>query len=179
MHASTEIKVADANHLSHYELKTPLNKIDFGDESSQIIFHDFIRHDVVGWKIDENSSLAMLIGFQQGCFQARCFEIADHLISGYSGATWKISKNGIYCIDSKSTDRFIVKSPNYMTAECNPLEAGLIVTFMALDYLMVHKNETFVKAMYFYHHYLKTFIKEQALVENPIIDSNKLSLLLD
>jgi hypothetical protein len=177
MNTPVENKIANANHLTYVELKTPLSNIDFGDKSSQIVFHDFIRHNFRGWTLNKQSEFGLFLAYQQGRFQARCFEVADSVIRDYNGASWKISKNGIYCIDAKKSDRFTVESPNRTIAECNPLEAGIVVTLMAIDKMMINPNDTFARAMRFYHHYLKTFIKEQVSAENPVIDADKISNL--
>lgn len=175
----TKMINSNGNHTNTLELVTPIEKICFYNTSAYTIFHDFIKMSGRGWLISKNSPFANFLAFNQGFFQARCFEQADELIENYKGATWKMNKNGIYCIDSKKSDRYTVNSPNQTSAECNALEAGLVVTLFALDIMMRHSNSEFASAMCFYREYLITLIKDQNRVDKTVIDLEKILNLID
>ncbi len=179
MFTYTSDKIAQANHKNHIGLKASIDSVQYNDASTTAIFHDFIRHNSRGWMLPKSSKFGLFLAFQQGNFQARCFEAASRVIEGYDGGQWKISADGIYCIESKKTDTFVVSCQNYRSAVCNPLETGLIITLMALDHLMHHSNEVFSRAMCFYHEFLIALIKEQFNVENPLIDPDKVFHLLE
>lgn len=175
----TQTAIKNANHTNTLELVTPIEKICFYNTSAYTIFHDFIIMSGRGWLFPKNSPFAKFLAFNQGFFQARCFEQASDLIENYTGEIWKMNKNGIYCIDSKKSDRYTLNSPNYTTAECNALEAGLVVTIFALDVMMRHSNNEFASAMCFYREYLITLIKDQTKLEKTVIDSEKILKLID